>query len=176
MSALRGRWAQGLEPRMFCWVIKERLAASERPGGFSRNHRKIRRQEELIWLHQQGFTRVVSLLDSPHNLRAYDEAAFPCEQVPLGRPDEMPIRLHIIFETIARRLDDPKEKLLLHHEEFGDRLVGVIAGYLLYSELIPEGPPAIMVAERLTGRELGATGREIVAATVDAGLIRSRKI
>jgi hypothetical protein len=65
---------------------------------------------------------------------------------------------------------------LLHHEEFGDRLVGVIAGYLLYSELIPEGPPAIMVAERLTGRELGATGREIVAATVDAGLIRSRKV
>jgi len=47
---------------------------------------------------------------------------------------------------------------------------------LLYSELIPEGPPAIMVAERLTGRELGATGREIVAATVDSGLIRSRKV
>lgn len=75
MSALRGRWAQGLQPRMFCWVIKDRLAASERPGGFARNHRKIRRQEELIWLHQQGFTRIISILDSQHNLHAYDEAA-----------------------------------------------------------------------------------------------------
>jgi hypothetical protein len=45
---MKGRWAQGLEPRSFCWVIKERLAASERPGGFARNHRKVRRQEELI--------------------------------------------------------------------------------------------------------------------------------
>ena len=47
---VRGRWAQGLEPRGFCWIIKDRLAASERPGGFARNHRKVRRQEELIWL------------------------------------------------------------------------------------------------------------------------------
>ena len=65
MTTLRGRWAQGLEPRMFSWIIKDRLAASERPGGFARNHRKIRRQEELIWLAQNDFTRVISLLDSP---------------------------------------------------------------------------------------------------------------
>jgi hypothetical protein len=84
----------------------------------------------------------------------------------------MPERLHTIFETIARRLDDPAERVLLHHEEFGDRLVGVLAGYLLYTGLIPDGPPAIMVAERLTGRELGAVGREIVATTVDHGILR----
>ena len=30
-----------------------------------------------------------------------------------------------------------------------------------------------MVAERLTGRELGATGREIVASTVDHAIVRS---
>ena len=29
---LRGRWAQGLEPRFFCWIVRDRLAASERPG------------------------------------------------------------------------------------------------------------------------------------------------
>ena len=74
MTTLRGRWAQGLEPRFFCWIIKDRLAASERPGGFARSHRKIRRQEELIWLGQHGFTRVISMLDSPHNLHAYEEA------------------------------------------------------------------------------------------------------
>src|SRR5438034_281743 len=58
----RGRWAQGLEPRYFTWVITGRLAVSERPGGFARNHRKVRRQEELLWLAGHGFTHVLSLL------------------------------------------------------------------------------------------------------------------
>jgi hypothetical protein len=171
---LRGRWAQGLEPRFFCWVIRDRLAASERPGGFARSHRKIRRQEELIWLGQHGFTRVISLLDSPHNLHAYEEAEIAYEQVPLGRHDELADRLPLIYESIARRLDLPTEKVLLHHEEFGDRLVGVIAGYLVYAGLVDEGPHAIVTAERLTNRELGAVGREMVAITVDERIVRNR--
>ena len=51
----------------------DRLGAGERPGGFARNHRKVRRQEELIWLSVHGFTHIVSLLDSPHNLHAYGQ-------------------------------------------------------------------------------------------------------
>jgi hypothetical protein len=66
-TGLRGRWAQGLQPRYFTWVIMDRLGAGERPGGFARNHRKVRRQEELIWLSVHGFTHIVSFLDSPHN-------------------------------------------------------------------------------------------------------------
>ena len=172
MTTLRGRWAQGLEPRMFCWIVKDRLAASERPGGFARNHRKIRRQEELIWLAQQGFTRVVSLLDSPHNLHAYGEAGIACEHVPLGRHDELTDRLPVIYESLARRLDSPEERILLHHEEFGDRLIGVLAGYLIYAGLVDEGPHATLLIERLTNRELGAVGREIVAITIQDGIVR----
>jgi hypothetical protein len=172
VTTLRGRWAQGLEPRFFCWIVRDRLAASERPGGFARSHRKIRRQEELIWLGQNGFTRVISLLDSPHNLQAYDEAGIPYEHVPLGRHDELADRLPLVYEAIARRIDVPTEKVLLHNEEFGDRLLGVIAGYLMYSGLMDEGPHAIVAAERLAGRELGATGREIVAITVEEHLVR----
>src|SRR4051812_45916029 len=124
VTTLRGRWAQGLEPRMFCWIVKDRLAASERPGGFARNHRKIRRQEELIWLAQHDFTRVLSLLDSTHNLHAYEEAGIEYEHIPLGRHDELGLRLPLIYEAIARRLDVPGERILVHHEEFGERLLG----------------------------------------------------
>jgi hypothetical protein len=173
MSALRGRWAQGLEPRFFCWIVKDRLAASERPGGFARNHRKIRRQEELIWLGQNSFSRVVSLLDSPHNLHAYEEAGIEYEHIPVGRHDELPDRLPVIYEALARRLDRPEEKVLVHHEEFGDRLLGVLGGYLYYAGLVAEGPHAIVVIEKLSSRELGAVGREIVAITVDEGIVRS---
>jgi len=131
---MRGRWAQGLEPRGFTWIIKERLAASERPGGFARNHRKVRRQEELIWLAGNGFTHVLSLLESPHNLHAYDEAEIAYEHLPLGRRDEWPGRLPGIYQTLKGWLDDPAERVLIHHEEFGERLLGVLAGYL-------QGPP-----------------------------------
>ncbi len=170
---MKGRWAQGLEPRYFTWVITGRLAVSERPGGFARNHRKVRRQEELLWLAGHGFTHVLSLLDSPHNLHAYEEAGLAYEHVPLGRHDELPERLHDVYTTLAKWLDDPSERVLMHHEEFGDRLLGVVAGFLLYSGLVYEGPHAIVVLEKLTGRQLGSVGREIVAVTVNEGLFRS---
>jgi hypothetical protein len=171
---VRGRWAQGLEPRYFCWIIRDRLAASERPGGFARNHRKVRRQEELIWLAGHGFTQVLSLLDSPHNLHAYEEAGIGYAHLPLGRHDELPERLGEIYGTIARWLDEPTERVLVHHEEFGDRILGVMAGYLLYTGAVTEGPHAIVILERITGRQLGSLGREIVAVTLDEGILRAR--
>jgi hypothetical protein len=164
---LRGRWAQGLQPRFFTWVIKDRLGTGERPGGFARNHRKVRRQEELIWLSVNGFTHIVSLLDSPHNLHAYEEAGLAYVQVPLGPHDELAPRLIAIYQTLAKLLDDPSEKLYLHYEEFGDRLLGVLAGYLLYAGIVESGPHAISIVEKLTERSLDAQGREIVAITLN---------
>jgi len=168
---VKGRWAQGLEPRAFCWIIKERLAASERPGGFARNHRKVRRQEELIWLIGHGFTHILSMLDSPHNLHAYEEAAIPFAHVPIGRHDEWPERLPELYSTLAGWLAKPDERVLIHHEEFGDRLLGVLAGYLIYAGLVAEGPHAVVVIEKITGRQLGSQAREIVAVTVDEGIL-----
>jgi hypothetical protein len=167
IGPLRGRWAQGLEPRFFTWVIKDRLGTGERPGGFARNHRKVRRQEELIWLSVNGFTHIVSLLDSPHNLHAYEEAGLAYVQVPLGPHDELPPRLTAIYQTLAKLLDDPSEKLYLHYEEFGDRLMGVLAGYLLYAGIVDSGPHAVSIVEKLTERSLNAEGREIVAVTLN---------
>ncbi|HEY2997351.1 MAG TPA: hypothetical protein VGJ43_02200, partial [Acidimicrobiales bacterium] len=66
-----------------------------------------------------------------------------------------------------RHLLSAREKLLLHQEEVGDRVCGLVAGYLLWAGLVPYGPQAISVTERLTGRQLGPLGRELVA-TADA--------
>lgn len=171
---MRGRWAQGLEPRSFCWIIGERLAASERPGGFARNHRKVRRQEELIWLAGHSFTHVLSLLDSPHNLHAYEEADIAYEHLPLGRHDELGENLRRIYVMLAGWLDDPTERVLVHHEEFGDRILGVLTGYLLFAGIVDEGPHAIVIMERLTGRQLGSVGREYVAITLEERILRTR--
>jgi len=54
--------AAGIEPRSFTWVYKGILAVSERPGGSTTVHRRVRRDEELLWLKHQGFGRVISIL------------------------------------------------------------------------------------------------------------------
>ena len=61
--------------------------------------------------------------------------------------------------------------MLIHHEEFGDRLLGVLAGYLLYAGLVAEGPHAVVVIEKITGRQLGSVAREIVSVTVDERIV-----
>ena len=167
---MKSRWAQGLEPRFFTWIIRDRLAVSERPGGYSRNHRKVRREEEILWLRQQGFASVVSLLDSPHNLHAYEAAGLPYVHVPLGRASTFATRLPEVYETLSKAIATPTDKVLVHHEEFGDTLMGVVAGYLVYLGFAHEGPQAITVVERITGRQLGPEGRTVVAVTLDEGL------
>jgi hypothetical protein len=55
------------------------------------------------------------------------------------------------------------EKVLVHQEELGDRVMGIVAGYLLYSGRLADGAQAIAVVERLVGRQMGSQGREVVA-------------
>jgi hypothetical protein len=163
---MKGKWAQGIQPRNFAWVITDHLAVCERPGGYGANHRRVRRQEEIIWIREQGFTMVVSLIPSPHNLHNYDELGVAWRHRPLGAADEAREFLAGFYPELAELLADGG-KVLVHQDELGDRISGVIGGYLLWSGLIPTGPQAISVVERLVHRQLGPTGRELVATAAE---------
>jgi len=159
---MKGKWAKGIPPRFFAWIIKGHLAVSERPGGYARNHRKVRRQEEILWLRGEGFTRIVSLLPSPHNLHAYDELGVTWSHLPFGSHDDAAVVLADLYRQLKEWLA-AGERLLVHQEELGDRLMGVVAGYLRWSGMVPSGPQAIAVVERILGRQMGPAGRELVA-------------
>ncbi|HEX5365833.1 MAG TPA: hypothetical protein VFW63_04100 [Acidimicrobiales bacterium] len=163
---MKGKWAQGITPRNFVWVLKERLALCERPGGYGANHRRVRRQEEIIWIREQGFTHVISLIAAAHNLHNYDEAGVAWLHRPQG-PHDDPVAFQRALYHELHRLLAGGEKLLVHQEEVGDRICGLVAGYLLWADLVPFGPQAISVTERLTGRQLGPRGRTLVAAAHD---------
>ncbi len=159
---MKGKWAQGIVPRNFAWIIKDKLAVSERPGGYARTHRRVRRQEEIIWLREQKFTRVISLLPSTHNLHAYEELGVVSEHVPVGAHDEP----RPVLEDLFGRLRDwlaAGEKILVHQEELGDRVQGVAAGYLVWSGLVKSPAQAISIVERINQRQMGPVGRELVA-------------
>jgi hypothetical protein len=162
VAPMKGKWAQGITPRNFVWVLKDRLAVAERPGGYGANHRRVRRQEEIIWIREQGFTRVVSLISANHNLHNYDELGVAWLHRPLRPTDELINYQASLYREIKHLLAND-EKLLLHREEVGDFVCGLVAGYLLWAQLVPYGPQAISVTERLTSRQLGPQGRELVA-------------
>jgi hypothetical protein len=165
---MKGKWAQGIRPRNFVWILKDRLAVCERPGGYGTNHRRVRRQEEIIWIREQGFTGVISLIPSPHNLHNYDELGVAWQHRPLGAHDDIAEFIASLYPDLDEQLGTGA-KLLMHGDELSDRICGLMAGYLVWRELVPGGPQAISVTEQLVQRQLGPTGREIVAA---AGALR----
>ncbi|MEZ5231311.1 MAG: hypothetical protein R2755_23420 [Acidimicrobiales bacterium] len=159
--APKGKWAQGITPRNFSWIIKDKLAVCERPGGYGANHRRVRRQEEIIWIREQGFTHVVSLLSSPHNLHNYDELGMPWLHRPFN-PLDNPRHTVGAFYPELRELLRNGEKLIMHGSELGDGITGLMAGYLLWTGMVPEGPRAISIMEQLTQRQLGPIARQLV--------------
>jgi hypothetical protein len=159
---MKGKWAKGIPPRFFAWIIMGQLAVSERPGGYSRNHRQVRRKEEILWLKSEEFTRVVSLLPSPHNLHAYDELEVPWSHLPFGTHDDPAVVLPDLYRQIREWLGGG-ERVLVHSEEINDRLMGVVAGYLRWAGMVSSGPQTIAVVEKLLHRQMGPAGRELVA-------------
>jgi len=160
--AAKGKWAQGIQPRHFNWIIQDQLAICERPGGFGPNHRKVRRQEEIIWIREQGFDFVVSMSSAPHNLHNYDEMAVRWLHWPYPVTDEIYRYLGDCYSELRRLLGE-KRKLLLHQDELSERVVGFLAGYLVWSGMVPQSPQAITLIEKISSRQIGPTGRFIVA-------------
>lgn len=160
---MKNRWAQGIEPRNFTWVLKGQLAVSERPGGYSINHRRVRRQEEIIWLRQAGFDRIVSLLPTTHNLHAYDEMEVVSSHLPFSMDEDPRTELPPLFATLQGWLDS-NEKLLVHREEVGDELMGLVASYLMWSQRIASSSQAVTVVEHLLHKQMGPPGRRLVAS------------
>lgn len=159
---MRGRWAAGIVPRNFSWVIRDHLAISERPGGYAPTHRRVRRQEEILWLRGHGFTRVVSLLPSVHNLHAYEELGVQWSHFPMPVDADLSALVTELYPQLASWMKSG-ERILLHQDELSDRVMGIAAGFLCWSGLLPEGPRAITALEQIVRRQMGTPGRAIVA-------------
>ena len=155
---MKGKWASGIAPRNFAWIIKDRLAISERPGGYARAHRPVRRQEEIIWIREQGFARVVSLLTSPHNLHAYDELGVSWEHIPLPLHEDPAGRCWPSCTPSWPSGWPRRRRSSLHQEELSDRLQGVVAGYLVWSGMVPSSAHAISIVEQINSRQMGPPG------------------
>lgn len=137
------------------------MAVCERPGGYGSEHRKVRRQQELQWIRKHGFV-VASLCASAQDLASYREMGVPCRHLPFAGPDDGPAVLARVLVSLRSHLT-AGDQVLVHREQCDDRLLGVMAAYLLWMGLLPSRTEALAIAEQLFGRELGQPAREIVA-------------
>ena len=158
---MKGRWAAGIEPRGFTWVYKGILAVSERPGGSTTVHRQVRRDEELLWLKHQGFGRVISILPVMQNMSSYFEHGLTASHYALrGGPQQREV-LGACYLDIANCMS-LNTTVLLHSDEVSDRLLGVVAGYLVWSQKVATIPASIALVERLFKRSIGPDGRSVL--------------
>ncbi len=159
----KGKWAQGIPPRNFAWIMKDRFAVSERPGGYGANHRRVRRQEEIIWIREQQFDCVISVIPAPHNLHNYDDLGVTWRHRGFD-PDDDPAPYLTVFYPELRSLLDDGKRILLHQEALNDAVCGLVTGYLVWAGLLPQGPEAVTLIEQMVARQLGPYGRELVSA------------
>lgn len=164
ISSLRGKWAKGIVPRNFTWILKDQFAVCERLGGHGSNHRSVRRREEIIWVLNSDFARVVSLIPANHNLHNYEELGLPFLHRPISAIDDFSLRLPEIYREIELRLQ-AGEQLLFHRAEVGDLVAGFVGGYVVWSGMVPHPPEAVTVAEQLLERQMGPLGRDMVGMT-----------
>jgi len=151
----------GLEPRGFKWVIKDRLAVAERIGGYGFQHRKVRREEEIIWLKDHGINTIVSLLGANQNSAAYEEAGlrFIAHEV----SDELePEDAVEVFEMLGSAFDAEDSVALVHRDTIDDMMGGLLAGYLIHSGLLDDPIIATDVIQRILGRAIGPEGRRLI--------------
>jgi len=159
-TRLRGRWALGIVPRHFTWILKDKLAICERPGGYGESHRRVRRQEEIIWVRENGFGMVVSIIPAPHNLHNYDELGMPSRHRPFSSED-LDVWLKSFYQELHELLRGGT-KVIVHGEEVGDRIAGIMGGYIRWAGLVDDDTQAINVTERLTGRQLDPFARNVI--------------
>jgi hypothetical protein len=156
----------GLEPRGFTWVISNRLAVSERIGGYGFQHRRVRREEEIAWLIDKGVTAVLSLLEGNQNLAAYEAAGMAAYHEPLADLERETVDR--VFGAIYRALSDRRTVLLVHRDIIDDALAGVLAGYLVFSGMIEDPILATATIQEILRRPLGPEARAIIPQTLEA--------
>ena len=152
----------GLEPRGFVWVIANRLAVSERIGGYGFQHRRVRRTEEINWLGHVGVTGVISLLVGNQNLAAYESAGLAAYHVPLAA-DFDDDDVDKVFAALDQGLADPSAALLIHRDTVDDAVAGLLGGYLVHAGYIADPIVATSIIQEILGRPVGPEGRRWIS-------------
>ena len=95
-----------------------------------------------------------------NDMHNYDELGVTCRHRPFGVDDPDPW-LKAFYKELHELLKS-NTKVLVHGEEVGDRIVGIMGGYIRWAGLVDDDTQAITVTERLAGRQLDPFARNVI--------------
>jgi hypothetical protein len=85
----------------------------------------------------------------------------PYRHRPLSGADDTDAFLRLFYKELQDLLGR-NMKLIMHCEEVGDRLLGIIGGYIRWSGMVEDPSQAIIITERIGGRQLDTWARELI--------------
>ena len=121
------------EPKRIWWARPRKLCALERPGGGGRSHRPERREAEIEYLKESGVRVVISLMDSRHNISAYEDAGLDAIHLPVEKNEEGLLEAVAVVKREARK----RGAVAIHDNRYTDFVAAVCAYHLLEHRGIP---------------------------------------
>lgn len=115
------------EPKRIWWARPRKLCALERPGGGGRSHRPDRRADEIEYLKEAGVRTIVSIMETRHNLAAYEEAGLESIHFPLDADDDDSIAEALM---LLRRVTRKPGAVAIHGNRYTDVVAGLCACHL----------------------------------------------
>jgi hypothetical protein len=153
-----------VEPRVYAWLVADRLAVAERPGGGGRSHRITRRTAELEWWSVHGVTSIVSGMRTRHGLLEAALAGFRVCWHPLTEPDPSAREVPALADRALAEMDRGDGAVLVHVDRPGEWLAGVDAALRLALGLARTRGDALAQAAG-DGLPVGEVSRSLIAAT-----------
>ncbi len=132
-----------MEPRHHAWIVPDRVAVAERPGGGGRSHRAARRDAEQAWWRARGIVLVVSCMPTRHGLLDLALAGFAIRWHPLTDADTAPAVIARVAEDVASHLAGGGGPVLVHGDAAGEWLTALDAGLRLLLGVAPSSAAAL---------------------------------
>ncbi|HEX4719293.1 MAG TPA: hypothetical protein VH300_12235 [Thermoleophilaceae bacterium] len=115
------------EPKRIWWARPRKLCALERPGGGGRSHRPERRAAEIEYLKHAGVRLVISLMQTRHNIDAYEQAGMEAIHLPVE--EDLDGLLEVV--EVVRRETRKAGAVAVHANRYTDFVAAACAQHLL---------------------------------------------
>jgi hypothetical protein len=155
------------EPREYVWIVPERVAVAERPGGCGRTHRRDGRIEELEWWRDHGVVAIVSGMRTRHCLDDYAARGFEVRWHPMRDPEQARGAVVELAREVRALLEAHEGAILVHCDCANEWLAAIDAALRLELGLARTARTALRAAAA-DGLPVGSLATSIVARPTSA--------
>ncbi len=154
-----------VETRVYAWLVADRLAVAERPGGGGARTASAGRTAELDWWSAHGATSIVSGMRTATGCSRRPWAVFRVRWHPLIESDQSAREVPALVDGVLAEMDRGEGPCSVHVDRPGEWLAGVDAALRLALGLARTRAEALAGAAG-DGLPVGELARSLIAGAV----------